>query len=87
MSIHRYEMSFGKSIIAALVAAVLMTLQLATLQPGVAAAMRAVSGEAEARGAITQAFERLRAGDYGAVYDALPSASQRRVSRERFVSA
>ena len=80
-------MSFKKKIIAALVAAILMTLVHAATRPKVAAAARTASSEAEARGAITQAFERLRAGDYGALYDALPSASQRRVSRERFVSA
>jgi hypothetical protein len=79
-------MSFKRQTIAAFVAALLIMLQLATLRPGVAA-MRAASSEAEARGAITRAFDQLRAGDYGALYDALPSASQRRVSRERFVSA
>ncbi|HVF27689.1 MAG TPA: hypothetical protein VM943_05570, partial [Pyrinomonadaceae bacterium] len=65
---------------------ILLTFVLVTLQPGIAATGTA-SSEAEARGAITQAFEQLRAGDYGAVYDALPSASQRRISRERFVGA
>jgi hypothetical protein len=81
-------MRFKKPIIAALVASLLMTPVHAATRPGVAAAAaRGASSEAEARGAITQAFERLRTGDYGAVYDALPSASQRRVSRERFVSA
>lgn len=43
--------------------------------------------ESEAREAMQQAFERLRTGDYGGVYEALPSASQRRVSREQFVGA
>jgi len=43
--------------------------------------------EGEARAALQQAFERLRAGDYGGVYDALPTASQRRVTRARFVEA
>jgi hypothetical protein len=41
--------------------------------------------ESEARAAIEHAFERLRAGDYAAVYDSLPTASQRRISRSRFV--
>ncbi|HEX8853596.1 MAG TPA: hypothetical protein VF754_08925, partial [Pyrinomonadaceae bacterium] len=43
--------------------------------------------EAEVREAMQRAFERLRTGDYGGVYDALPSASQRRVTRGGFVSA
>lgn len=36
---------------------------------------------------MEEAFDRMRAGDFGAVYDVLPSASQRRITRERFVSA
>lgn len=43
------------------------------------------SDEEEVRRAMQEAFERLRAGDYGALYDALPTASQQRISRERFV--
>jgi hypothetical protein len=50
-----------------------------------AALIIAYDAESEARAAIEQAFERLRAGDYAAVYDALPTSSQRRISRERFV--
>jgi hypothetical protein len=46
-----------------------------------------VNNEAEVRDAMRRAFERLRSGDYGGVYDALPSASQRRITRERFVGA
>lgn len=41
--------------------------------------------EADARRALEQAFQRLRAGEYGALYDALPTASQRRIPRSRFV--
>lgn len=51
----------------------------------VSAALNSYDAEAEARAAIEEAFERMRAGDYAAVYDALPSASQRRISREKFV--
>ncbi len=53
----------------------------------VAAAPFPVNEEAEVREAMQRAFERLRAGDYGGIYDALPSASQRRVTRQRFVGA
>lgn len=52
-----------------------------------ARASAAQGAETEARAAMRQAFERLRSGDYGGVYDGLPSASQRRVSREQFVGA
>ena len=46
---------------------------------------RAASDEGDVRGVVEQAFQQLRAGDYGALYDVLPTASQRRVARERFV--
>jgi hypothetical protein len=39
------------------------------------------------RGAVEGAFRQLRAGDYGSLYDALPSSSQRRVSRQSFIVA
>jgi len=52
-------------------------------------AARAVSAtdEAEVRSRLEQAFQQLRAGDYNALYEALPSSSQRRIPRERFVTA
>lgn len=68
----------------------LMWLLLQAPPSGVAASAGtrgAASDEAEVRGAIERAFERLRSGDYAGVYDALPSASQRRISRPRFVAA
>ena len=39
------------------------------------------------RGAVEGAFRQLRAGQYGSLYDALPTSSQRRLSRRQFVSA
>lgn len=48
---------------------------------------RAADAQGEVRAAMREAYERLRTGDYGAVYDALPSASQRRVARAQFVEA
>jgi hypothetical protein len=51
------------------------------------AAARAASAEAEVRGAVEGAFRQLRAGQYGPLYDALPSSSRRRLSRRQFVSA
>ncbi|MGI9107382.1 MAG: hypothetical protein ACR2G4_14170 [Pyrinomonadaceae bacterium] len=45
------------------------------------------SGEAEARGAIEQAFQQLKAGDYNSLYEVLPTASQRRLARDQFVRA
>jgi hypothetical protein len=52
-----------------------------------AAPARVASSEAEARGTVERAFQQLKGGDYNSLYDVLPSASQRRVTRERFVGA
>ena len=50
-------------------------------------ALGVASGETEARNAVEQAFQQLKAGDYNSLYEVLPSASQRRLGRERFVRA
>ena len=52
-----------------------------------ASSARVASGEAEARNTIKQAFQRLKGGDYNSLYEVLPAASQRRLSREQFVRA
>jgi hypothetical protein len=44
------------------------------------------SDEAEVRGVVQTIFEQLKAGQYGALYDALPAASRARLSRERFTT-
>jgi hypothetical protein len=48
------------------------------------AARVVASDETDVRSAVEQAFGQFRAGDYNALYDVLPTASQRRVTRERF---
>lgn len=48
-------------------------------------ARAAASDEGDVRDAVTQAFQHLRAGEYDALYEVLPSASQRRLPRDRFV--
>ncbi|HZG51503.1 MAG TPA: hypothetical protein VEZ40_05140 [Pyrinomonadaceae bacterium] len=52
-----------------------------------AGAARVASSEAEARGTVERAFQQLKGGDYNSLYEVLPSASQRRVTRARFVGA
>lgn len=47
---------------------------------------RVVSDEAEVRGVVERVFQQLRSRDYGALYDVLPTNSQRRLTRERFSS-
>ncbi|HEV2763257.1 MAG TPA: hypothetical protein VGV38_09815 [Pyrinomonadaceae bacterium] len=54
---------------------------------GASYARAAAADEAGARRALEEAFRMLRAGDFGGLYDALPSASQRRVTRARFVES
>jgi hypothetical protein len=64
----------------------LMMLLLTALGPMAAQAASLADDQAEVRSAVRQAFAQLKSRQYGALYDALPSASQRRVSRERFIS-
>ncbi|HEX7998804.1 MAG TPA: hypothetical protein VF528_10475 [Pyrinomonadaceae bacterium] len=52
-----------------------------------AQAARTVQAEAEVRGLAQQIFQQLKAGDYDSLYDTLPTAQQRRISRERFKRA
>lgn len=48
---------------------------------------RIVSNETEVRSAVERAFQQLKSGDYNSLYDVLPSASQRRLTRQQFVGA
>ena len=52
-----------------------------------AAFMPVAADEAAARRALESAFQMLRAGDFGGLYDALPAASRRRITRARFVDS
>lgn len=55
--------------------------------PSAARAAAAVGSETEVRGAIESAFQQLRSGQYDALYDVLPVASQRKITRDRFARA
>jgi len=46
-----------------------------------------VDAESDARQTLERAFGQLKSGDYSGAYDVLPSAVQRRVSREQFTNA
>lgn len=48
--------------------------------------LSAAFDEAEVRAVVRTIFEQLKSGQYSDLYDALPSASRARVSRERFAS-
>lgn len=43
--------------------------------------------EAEVRGVVERIFQQLKSGDYNSLYETLPTAQQRRISRERFTRA
>ena len=43
------------------------------------------SDEAEVRSSVQRIFDQLKAGQYEALYDSLPSSTRSRVSRDRFV--
>lgn len=47
----------------------------------------ATDDQAEIRGVVRQVFEQLKSRQYSALYDVLPAASQRRISRDRFTRA
>lgn len=46
----------------------------------------APADEAEVRAAVSRIFDQLKTGKYEALYDALPSSSRTRISRDRFVA-
>jgi hypothetical protein len=52
----------------------------------VAGSVRA-SDQSEVREAVQRVFEQLKARDYGALYDVLPSSQRSRMSRDRFINA
>jgi hypothetical protein len=47
----------------------------------------AASDESDVKAAVERAFSELKGGDYGALYDVLPSASQKKITRESFTRA
>jgi hypothetical protein len=74
------------SVVRVMTLAALALVTVGVLSGASRATARAASAEAEVRGAVEGAFRQLRAGRYGSLYDALPSSSQRRVSRQQFIS-
>ncbi len=45
------------------------------------------SAEDDVRSVVQQTFQQLQSRNYGAVYDTLPSSTQKRMSRSRFINA
>lgn len=52
----------------------------------VPSAVRA-SDESDVRGTVQSVFQQLKSRDYAAIYDSLPAASRKRMTRDRFASA
>jgi hypothetical protein len=44
------------------------------------------SDESDVRSTIQHVFDQLKSGEYGGLYDSLPSSSRNRISKDRFVS-
>ena len=44
------------------------------------------SDESDVRSTIQHVFDELKSGEYGGLYDSLPSSSRSRISKDRFVS-
>jgi hypothetical protein len=47
-------------------------------------ARAAAADESEVKSAVERAFAQLKGGDYGALYEVLPTAAQKKISRESF---
>jgi hypothetical protein len=60
---------------------------LAVFLVGDAISVVRASDQSDVRDAVQRVFDQLKARDYGALYDVLPSAQRSRMSRDRFVSA
>ena len=69
-----------KNRVLALVVTAAMTLGIAVTVPATP------SDETEVRSTIQHVFDQLKSGEYGALYDSLPSSSRSRISKDRFVS-
>ena len=66
---------------------VLTTLVAALMVLGIAvAAQAALSDESGVRSTIQHVFDQLKSGEYGALYDSLPSSSRNRMSKDRFTN-
>src|SRR5512133_3091144 len=69
-----------KNRVLALVVTAAMTLGIALTVPATP------SDETDVRSTIQHVFDQLKSGEYGALYDSLPSSSRNRISKDRFVS-
>jgi hypothetical protein len=47
-------------------------------------ARAAAADESEVKSAVERAFAQLKGGDYGALYDVLPTSAQKKITRESF---
>lgn len=76
------------TMLAAIFTLIIFTGLLATnVRAATAATTTTASDETEVRSAMEQAFGQLKSGQYDALYDVLPRASQSRISRARFINA
>lgn len=89
MKVKRLKMRMRAKSYALLLLSSLLALLSASALTGratTAAAAGPVSDEAEVRAVVQSVFEKLKSGQYGELYDLLPSASRARLPRERFTA-
>jgi hypothetical protein len=84
---NKYSFFSGKLPFALLLLALTGSTAITCAAPAAAVPVRVAANEAEVRGTVERAFQQLKSGDYNSLYDVLPSASQRRLTREQFVRA
>lgn len=66
---------------------ILVLLMTVVMTLGIAVSIPATpSDETDVRNTIQHVFDQLKSGEYGALYDSLPSSSRNRISKDRFVS-
>lgn len=65
---------------------ILLTGGLGLFTPGSRTVAAPPSDESDVRAAVQRIFDQLKAGQFEALYDSLPSSSRARISRERLVS-
>jgi hypothetical protein len=68
--------------------AIVLVILCCFLSAGIASRRKGIaSDQSEVRAAVQLIFDRLKAGEYEALYDSLPSSSRSRITRDRFASA
>jgi hypothetical protein len=83
----KLKMTTPRRLRAGLLILMIVSLSCAARASTLPRSLPAPSDQSEVRAAVQRIFNQLKAGEYGGLYDSLPSSSRSRISRERFVAA